>query len=857
MQTQMRTDAEFDSVPGQFDADTSARTQSIYQSHHAVGAVPQSLNRAILVTLFGTINVDQLVLSLNECARKHDSLRAHLRNGGEQWLISSDVELPFRFIKGQADQVEATEARLIKSVEDSMTRTIDLHDGPLWQATLFQLEPNTYVLLLTCHAIVGDTNTLAVLAHDVAENYQLFSDAARPEISVLEHGLDNTPSTAARSIEYWLEQQNRGVVTSQLPDMHEGRPKTFEAARVDLVIAEKSRQSLISLARRHQCELHDVLVCALAILVKRLDPSRPVAVHCQTQLGPGQLRTDQIAMSVPFDIDLNLTGSETLETVTQALAESRKHAVFDAKKLKKTTSRHDCQPIAISFSLVSSPSKKTLNFGQAQGEMMTVRAAKTTVPFGLSVLDDGETLRLECEYQTESFDDQTVVNWIGAYRALLIALARESRLPAGVLEILDPRHEALIEGFSDGQTTQTLAREQVGEHLSQLAAQRKDQIAIESDSRRLSWEDCESMSNQIARHMINSGIRPGQAVAVQLNDSIQSTVAAIACLKAQVPFVNMPVNLAPQVQSKVCETVDAQLLMTSSALPISTDWQQKTVIKLDVDHEKIASQSAAALSSPDTATTHPTAWYEVGTNQMGDPICVPVTWRAIGNLLSHGSDALGINADDRVICLSNPNAGADLAGALATLSTGATVLQPTASAAASGAALYQFVVNTRASAMIASPVTWQQMANAKSIPVSLKAIVHGVGLTDVLAEELLSDSRTVRRTIGSAETGFISVAGDIESVKDRATVGTAQPNTVLRILDERAQPCPIGAVGELLVGGACVSGRYVDAALLSSQQFVLDQFGSTPENHLFRTGIACAWRSNGSIRVIDEKQTAT
>jgi|GEM_PF-4199225 len=102
MHNQMRTNAGIESALGQFDAETSARTQSIYQAHHASGAIPQSLNRAILVTFFGMINVDKLVLSLNECARKHEGLRAHLQDGGERWLIDSEVKLPFEFIKGSS-----------------------------------------------------------------------------------------------------------------------------------------------------------------------------------------------------------------------------------------------------------------------------------------------------------------------------------------------------------------------------------------------------------------------------------------------------------------------------------------------------------------------------------------------------------------------------------------------------------------------------------------------------------------------------------------------------------------------------------------------------------------------------------
>lgn len=81
-------------------------------------------------------------------------------------------------------------------------------------------------------------------------------------------------------------------------------------------------------------------------------------------------------------------------------------------------------------------------------------------------------------------------------------------------------------------------------------------------------------------------------------------------------------------------------------------------------------------------------------------------------------------------------------------------------------------------------------------------------------------------------------------------IGRPLANLQLYVLDPRLQPLPVGAPGEICIAGVGVGPGYWKQPEKTSQAFVPNPFGSTPDSMLYRTGDLGRWRDDGSLECL-------
>jgi len=87
---------------------------------------------------------------------------------------------------------------------------------------------------------------------------------------------------------------------------------------------------------------------------------------------------------------------------------------------------------------------------------------------------------------------------------------------------------------------------------------------------------------------------------------------------------------------------------------------------------------------------------------------------------------------------------------------------------------------------------------------------------------------------------------------DKAMVPIGRPvaNTQLLILDNHLNLMPIGAPGELYIGGVQLARGYLNRPELTQERFIPNPFPKIPSQRLYKTGDRCRYLSDGSIEYL-------
>ncbi len=129
-------------------------------------------------------------------------------------------------------------------------------------------------------------------------------------------------------------------------------------------------------------------------------------------------------------------------------------------------------------------------------------------------------------------------------------------------------------------------------------------------------------------------------------------------------------------------------------------------------------------------------------------------------------------------------------------------------------------------------------------------LIGGEALPGALARELsLSTGARITNMYGPTETTIWSSTHEVEPCEGVVPIGRPIANTRLYVLDEGGQPVPVGAPGELYIGGDGVARGYWERPELTAERFLPDPFVGG-DARMYRTGDGATWREDGSVEFL-------
>jgi amino acid adenylation domain-containing protein len=239
----------------------------------------------------------------------------------------------------------------------------------------------------------------------------------------------------------------------------------------------------------------------------------------------------------------------------------------------------------------------------------------------------------------------------------------------------------------------------------------------------------------------------------------------------------------------------------------------------------------------------------------GQPKGVMVEHRGVVNFLGSMQRQFEMTAADRL--LSVTTLSFDIAGLeiYLPLISGARLIVANKAVTADADALAREIEKAEVTVLQATPATWRLLVSGGwEGKKDLKALCGGEALSEHQSRQIESRVAGLWNLYGPTETTIWSSSRRIEGAREAGeaieSIGRPIWNTQIYILDPHRQPVPLGAAGEIYIGGAGVARGYLNREDLTAERFLRDPFSADPDARMYRTGDLGRWRSDGNIEYL-------
>ncbi|GGS27588.1 non-ribosomal peptide synthetase [Actinokineospora fastidiosa] len=797
---------------------------------------------AVVVEIGGAavpVDVDRLAAAARRAVEETECLHmtfAEVDGAPRQFPTRVDVPLPVVDLRGEADPEAAALARL----DAERARPMDLAVAPLFAHALVRLADDRVWWSMVGHHLLFDATSTMMVAARAAARYSGSEPGPIPSFAALvqsEQDYLAGPQHEADAA-FWDERMaGVGEPARVLPAAE--RPADRSHRQVVRLDAERTA-ALRAVAEARGTRLSRLLIAGIAAYTHRATGAHDIVIGLPVAGRPDLLTRSTPAMLanvVPLRLAVapGQTVADLLDHTTARIADVLAHSRFRGEEVARRIDAAAGVHGLVGPSVNVIPFHRPIRFGEHGSRLLPVWYGPVS-DLSVTVHDpaDGHPTRIDIEADPGVCSADELARHAARLTAVLDALADPGRRLAEIdLLDADERARVLAMGIDEHDSPEVTWPEAV----EVQAARDPDAVAVVCEDVHLTYGELDARANRLARMLAARGIGPEDVVAVAVPRSADLVVALLGVLKAGAAYLPLDSDHpAERLAYMVSDSGAAAVLSGGGDVP------DLGVPVLDL--ADLADHDSAPLDVPRRLDAAAYVIYTSGST--GRPKGVVVTHDGIGSLITTAVERLGVHRGSRVAQFASVGFDVAVWDLVMALGTGARVVVVPAERRVAGPELTGYLTAHGVTHMILPPSLVAALPAECELPEGGVLVVG----TEMVPNELIARWSGRMRVVvayGLTEATVNSTLWLSEpSWEGAAPIGVPDPNTRCYILDSALRPVPVGAVGELYVGGRGLARGYRGRADLTCTRFVADPYG--PEGaRMYRTGDRARWRADGTI----------
>jgi amino acid adenylation domain-containing protein len=843
------------------------------------GLAPESAayNVASAVRIQSEVEPGAMRRAFQKLVERHPALRTTFSDieGTPVAVVCEEVEVSFDFEEVPSWNEEVLNQRLTKLA----LLPFNLETGPLFRVNLFKLSEEEYVLMLVAHHTVVDFWSLAILVHELGELYEAERHGRAVSLAPISKTyadyvgwqtemLDGPEGV--RLWDYWKKQLGGALPVLNLQhDRLRPAVQTYRGSSYNFELDVVLTRQLKTLGKNHDATLYMTLLAAFQVLLYRYTGQEDILVGSPAAARSRAAFSNVVGYFVnPLVLRADLSGnpsftqflSSVRRTVLDAFAHQDYPFALLVKQLQPERDVSRSPLFQVTFVLQQAQLLKEqglaafalgqagapLRLGELALETMALEQRVAQFDLSLVMAEAGGGLRACLDYNTDIFDEPTIVQIARQFQILMEGIVADPWQQVSSLPLLsdEDRRQLLVE-WND--TARDYPQSCIHQLFEQQVARTPEQVAAIFGEERVSYRELNERANQLARHLRSFGVKAESRVGILLERSVEMLVALLGVLKAGGAYVPLDPAYPSERLRFMLEDAQVSVLITQQRLATTLPLPGAPLLVIEEAAERLGQYDT---SNPELLGGAENLAYVIYTSgSTGTPKGVAITHRNASTMLHWAQETFSAEQLRGVLASTSICFDLSVFEIFLPLSVGGKVIL-----ARDALELPQLAAKDEVSLINTVPSAIAELIRSGAVPETVQTVnLAGEALKAELVKQIYEQSRATQvwNLYGPSEdTTYSTYALIGKDNNGRVPIGRPVACSQVYLLDQQLEPVPVGITAELYLGGEGLARGYLRRPELTAERFTPDPFGRKAGGRLYRTGDLARYLPDGNIEYL-------
>lgn len=813
-------------------------------------------------TFHSVLNFELLLQALNMLIQSNDSFKMHLdlKHGEVYQYLNNSVSYNIETVDVlDMSDVDAIENEFQKKVYNVFS------DEPLFDIKIFKFPNNQGGYVIQIHHLFSDSWTLGLVAHKVAEYYNLLLNGqheldSEKKFSYIDYIDDE--NVYINSDKFKKDEEYWNSVFETIPEsatiyskINNSSSQTDCAANRAKFNIEKDKLELITdFCKENNISVFNFLMSVYSIYLSKITGLQDF------NIGTPILNRSNFAQKQTFGVFIGtLPLRFNIDEGESFMDYSKKVAVNSMSLL-----RHSKYPYQ---ALLENLRKKQPDLPNLYNILLSYQITKTNTDgydyetrwafngncpddIQIHILDLNESGNMDIyyDYKTSKYDKSDINNMHTRILYIIDQVLKNSNVKISDISAITRSERLNITNKYNKTNVKYDDSKTIVDLFEEMVKSKPNDTAVVCNGNALTYIELNQKANQLARYLSKNNIEKGDLVCIMTSRSFEMVIGLLAILKLGACYVPVDPSYPPERINYLIENSNSKAILVDNSTCESSNASIKINISLDNDFYN--SEDDKNLKTEFSADSLMYLIYTSGST--GVPKGVMLTHKNVHNFLIGINDKIDFKHNKTILSITTicfDIFGLELWGGL---TNGLTVVVATENEQNNAELLNKLCIDNKVEIMQTTPSRMSYFLNNEKDLDFLNylnlILLGGEALPEKIVDDLQEKCNAkIYNMYGPTETTIWSTIKEIKTSKD-ISIGTPISNTKCFILDEKLKLLPPYTPGTLYIGGDGVSKGYYNLPEKTLEKFIKSPFSKKGANEIiYNTGDLAYYDETGDI----------